>query len=209
MRERKWQILVGLLILALLALYVATNARTDTLADQNRQLSEELQESNLRSQQVSKELQETQANVTRLTEELNSRAEFEDKVLSIGRNGSPSRGISRPDIVASYNMTATAYGSQPINGGCGTGLSAIGEAPVEERTIAVDPNVIPLHSKVLIVCPSRPEINGIYRAEDTGGDIGGSRVDIYFDDIFTDPMVAHHRMMDFGTKDIIVHVLKD
>ncbi len=53
--------------------------------------------------------------------------------------------------------------------------TATGTIPAPGRTIAVDPSVIPLGSKV--------EINGhVYVAEDTGGAIRGNKIDIYVAD---------------------------
>ena len=118
-----------------------------------------------------------------------------------------SRGEPRPSVVASYNMSATAYGNHTMNGGSGDGKISVGGAPVEGRTLAVDPSVIPLGSRVLVMCASRPEVNGVYIAEDVGGDITGGRVDIYFDDMSVDPYQAHKRMMSFGVRDVTVHVL--
>lgn len=51
--------------------------------------------------------------------------------------------------------------------------------PQERRTIAVDPSVIPLKSKVYVTCDTWPSINGIYIAEDTGGLIKGNRIDMF------------------------------
>ena len=54
------------------------------------------------------------------------------------------------------------------------GITYIGTQATEGRTIAVDPDVIPLGSTV--------EINGQeYIAEDIGGAIWGNRIDIYMD----------------------------
>lgn len=53
--------------------------------------------------------------------------------------------------------------------------TATGTVPMPGRTIAVDPGVIPLGSRV--------EINGhVYIAEDTGGAIRGNKIDIYVAD---------------------------
>lgn len=53
--------------------------------------------------------------------------------------------------------------------------TATGTVPMPGRTIAVDPSVIPLGSKV--------EINGhVYIAEDTGGAIRGNKIDIFVAD---------------------------
>ena len=54
------------------------------------------------------------------------------------------------------------------------GITATGTVPVQGRTIAVDEDVIPYGSEVII--------NGhTYRAEDCGGSIVGNRIDVYFD----------------------------
>lgn len=53
------------------------------------------------------------------------------------------------------------------------------------RTIAVDPNVIPLGTKVVIE-------GVVYVAEDTGSDIKGNRIDIFIND--------HDEALDLGKK---------
>lgn len=60
---------------------------------------------------------------------------------------------------------ATAYSGDPI--------TATGTTPQVGRTIAVDPKVIPLGSKVYI------EGMGTFIAEDTGGVIKGNIIDIF------------------------------
>lgn len=61
------------------------------------------------------------------------------------------------------------------------------------RTIAVDPDVIPYGSKVLIG-------DTVFVAEDCGGGISGDEIDIYFD--------GHDRVEDFGVKYIHVFIVK-
>lgn len=65
------------------------------------------------------------------------------------------------------------------NGGW-AGTTALGVKPSPGRTIAVDPSVIPLGSYVTLVFsdPKLQQYNGTYRAEDTGGNIKGNRVDV-------------------------------
>lgn len=61
------------------------------------------------------------------------------------------------------------------------------------RTIAVDPRVIPLGSKV--------RMNGReYVAEDTGGAIKGKQIDLF--------MGSHNEAMRFGKKFIDVYIEK-
>ena len=64
----------------------------------------------------------------------------------------------------------TAYGIDCL--GC-TGITKSGTVPQTGRTIAVDPTVIPLGSKVLID-------GQVYIAEDTGGAIQGKVIDLFY-----------------------------
>lgn len=62
---------------------------------------------------------------------------------------------------------------------------AIGEELKEGYSIAVDPNVIPYRTEVII--------NGkTYKAQDCGGAIKGNRIDVYFEN--------HARALEFGVK---------
>ncbi|MGM0846870.1 MAG: 3D domain-containing protein [Bacillota bacterium] len=71
-------------------------------------------------------------------------------------------------------FVVTAYTNRPEEGT--NGITASGNPTVAGRTIAVDPAVIPLGTKV--------EINGnIYTAEDTGGAIDNKRIDIFMEDL--------------------------
>lgn len=71
-----------------------------------------------------------------------------------------------------------------------TASGAIAEA---QRTIAVDPSVIPLGSRVYI--------NDVeYYAEDTGGLITGNRIDIYFE--------SHEEALEFGVQSALVYVIE-
>ena len=72
------------------------------------------------------------------------------------------------------SVEATAYSH-----GCGNGdgYTATMTRPVEGRTIAVDPDIIPLGSEVYV------EGWGWMIAEDTGGAIKGEIIDIFVDDV--------------------------
>lgn len=72
-----------------------------------------------------------------------------------------------------------------------TATGAVAEAGT---TIAVDPDIIPYGTKV--------KINGhIYIAQDTGGAINGSRIDVYHDD--------HAAALTFGVQEAEVFILKE
>ena len=65
------------------------------------------------------------------------------------------------------------------------GPTASGKMPKAGRTIAVDPKIIPLGTKVVI--------NGkTYTAEDTGSAIKNKRIDVYFD--------SHQAALNFGVQ---------
>lgn len=90
-------------------------------------------------------------------------------------------------------FNATAYCG--CAGCCGSagGHTASGTTPTAGRTIATDPSVIPLGSKVLIDGKE-------YVAEDTGGAIGGKRVDIFFS--------SHSEALQFGRRSVEVSIKK-
>jgi 3D (Asp-Asp-Asp) domain-containing protein len=78
------------------------------------------------------------------------------------------------------NVTLTAYSAGPAStgkskGDSGYGVTASGTTVQEGRTIAVDPDVIPLGWWVYI------EGLGFRRAEDTGGAVNGKKIDVYYD----------------------------
>ena len=77
--------------------------------------------------------------------------------------------------------------------GTSDGLTSTETIATEGRTIAVDPNVIPLGSIV--------EINGVsYVAEDIGGAIKNNRIDIFFN--------SHDDAREFGRQYLDVHIIR-
>jgi len=94
------------------------------------------------------------------------------------------------DYSESLNMEATAY--LPTDGG-GAGITAMG-IPATYGIVAVDPDVIPLGSRVYI--PGYGEA----LAADTGGAIYGNRIDLCMED--------YYQAMDFGRRNVTVFVLK-
>jgi 3D (Asp-Asp-Asp) domain-containing protein len=104
-------------------------------------------------------------------------------------NQIPSRGAGERFLVCD----ATAY--------CYTGYRTASMTwPSEGRTIAVDPRVIPLRSKVYVSCDTWPRVNGIYIAEDTGGLIKGNKIDIY--------MIDRNQALQWGRRRVQVRVLE-
>lgn len=84
-----------------------------------------------------------------------------------------------------YKVKCTAYCACAKCNGPYAGQTALGVKPKPGRTIAVDPKLIKLGSKVVIDGKT-------YRAEDTGGAIKGKRIDIL--------MASHSTALDFGVQ---------
>lgn len=90
-----------------------------------------------------------------------------NELISRGAQTTVSRGGETINFQRAYLMRATAY---CIPGG----ITKTG-APVQWGVVAVDPNVIPLGSRVYV------DGYGSARALDTGGLIQGNRIDLYMD----------------------------
>lgn len=98
-----------------------------------------------------------------------------------------------PQLLGRFKLTA--YCTCPkCCGEYSDGMTATGTKATAGRTIAVDPKVIPLGSKVVI--------NGFeYTAEDTGGAIKGNRIDILFP--------THQDALNFGVQYAEVAIVKE
>ncbi|GGG08146.1 hypothetical protein GCM10010912_60940 [Paenibacillus albidus] len=112
------------------------------------------------------------------------------KVSASSNNVASKAGVDFEYKKVIKNVSMTAYSSEEP--GIGT-RTASGTRVTEGRTIAVDPNVIPMGWWVYI------EGLGFRRAEDTGGAIKGNKVDIYYDSL------SHAR--NFGRKSRTIYVI--
>ena len=99
-------------------------------------------------------------------------------ILVMGRSCEAAQVIYTPV----YECVATAYTAAPDE--CGRdysdpnfGITASGDF-VREGFIAVDPDIIPLHSLVYI--EGAGKFDGFYEAKDTGGGVKGERNDLKF-----------------------------
>lgn len=91
-------------------------------------------------------------------------------------------------------VTVTAYCPCPICCGKSDGITCSGVQAKSNRTIAVDPDVIPLGTEVYL------EGLGRFVAEDTGGVIKGNRIDIFMDD--------HNQALQFGLQEMKAHFVQ-
>ena len=104
--------------------------------------------------------------------------------------------VKEPEIervpLGEYRITAYC----PCEKCCGAwadGITYTGTEATEGRTIAVDPDVIPLGSIV--------EINGVeYVAEDVGGAIKGDRIDLYFN--------SHEDALEWGVQYLDIFLIE-
>ena len=93
-----------------------------------------------------------------------------------------------------WSFKTTAYCNCVECCGKSDGITKSGVKTQEGRTIAVDPDVIPLGSVV--------KIDGVeYIAEDIGGAIKGDRIDIYFDN--------HDRALEYGVQYCEVYMVEE
>ena len=113
----------------------------------------------------------------------------------------------RGDFTArkAIKMVATAYEAGPRStgkrpGDKGYGITASG-ARAKRGTVAVDPRVIPLGTKLYVksLTPGVPDY-GFAIAQDTGGAIKGNKIDLFMDTVW--------ECMQFGRRPVMVYILK-
>lgn len=99
--------------------------------------------------------------------------------------GNAANGLNGKNIKSLGQYRLTAYcPCRSCSEGWGSHTSS-GAIAASSHTVAVDPRVIPIGSKLLI--------NGVvYTAEDIGGAVKGNHIDIYFD--------THSQTREFGSR---------
>ena len=140
-----------------------------------------------------------------------------EKQNDINKNKEPAQTIQiinaqqeekykKPDVVSLGEFKITAYCScysccsqwalnRPVDkNGNEIVYGSVGEKLIAGKSIAIDPNVIPYGSEIII--------NGnTYIAQDTGGAIKGNRIDVYCDN--------HQEALEFGVKYAEVFLIND
>lgn len=112
------------------------------------------------------------------------------------------------------NMRATAYDLSVQS--CGKsrnhpeyGITRTGTRATPKKTVAVDPNTIPLGSLLYIEFPNEEnKRNGIYVAEDTGSAVKGDIIDIYLGEDEPGSNYIHRKCIEWGHKRVKVYVIK-
>lgn len=95
-----------------------------------------------------------------------------------------------------YDLSFESTGKRP--GDYGYGITASGTY-CKRGTVAVDPRVIPLGTKMFIVSADGSIVYGYCTAEDTGGAIKGNKVDLFYN--------SRAECMQFGRRNVIVYIL--
>lgn len=110
-----------------------------------------------------------------------------------GRKGTPVYAESHGKSLGKFVITAYCTCRVCCGVYSGGNRTASGTVPTSNRTIAVDTNVIPFRTKVVI--------NGqVYVAEDRGGAIKGKRIDMFF--------MTHKEALRWGRRTMEVYLAK-
>jgi 3D (Asp-Asp-Asp) domain-containing protein len=103
-------------------------------------------------------------------------------------------------IATAYDLSYESCGKYPSHPEYGITFS--GTRAVEGRTIAVDPEVITIGSRVYVQFPKEYEnLDGWYRAEDTGRKIKGHTIDVFFGE------AAATEAKRFGRREVSVKIV--
>ena len=134
--------------------------------------------------------------------------------MNIASSVSDSEGVQSNEAEGSLlRMRATAYDLSAAS--CGKdkghpeyGITFSGTRATVGRTVAVDPEVIPLGSSVRITFPQEYSyMDGVYVAEDTGRLIKGNSIDIFFGEDKNGSMEINKKAMQFGVRYVDVEII--
>lgn len=116
------------------------------------------------------------------------------EIVAYGTAGVVSRGGQQIRYTQELELVATGYTAGPESNPGSSGLTYTG-IPAARGIAAVDPNVIPLYTRLYV------EGYGFALAADIGGAIKGNRIDLCFDTV--DEALA------WGVRPVKVYVLQD
>jgi 3D (Asp-Asp-Asp) domain-containing protein len=132
----------------------------------------------------------------------NTYNQVKDTVYKKDRNITTSRSNYVRMRASAYSLDVSDTGkskSHPAYGITKTGTKA-----TYRRTIATDPKVIPLGSKVYIEFPEPyTYMNGNYIAEDTGGAIKGNKIDVFMGE------GKRKQCIEFGIREVKTTIIRE
>lgn len=125
--------------------------------------------------------------------------EFGTKQYAVSRGGSRDSASYSKVITmnaSAYDLSFASTGKRPGDYWYGKTASGTYARP---GTVAVDPKVIPLGTKLYVESMDSTPDYGFANAEDTGGAIKGNRIDLFFN--------SNRDAMNFGRRSVKVYIL--
>lgn len=193
-----------IIILIFIVIFITNNLiieQNKTLEYQNKhnEFQKNIQNLNDEIEKYKNENKEQQTILNELLTYEQSLKEFKEK-------------LDNSDIfkVTSYDLSIQSCGKAITSRGYGltrTGFDLRGKNWREARTIACDPNVIPLGSRVYIkfLDENYKIYNNVYIANDTGSAIKGNRIDLFQGDF--ESYYPHKITIDFGITEAKIVIL--
>lgn len=142
--------------------------------------------------EVSRDLISTQ----RISNPVNEVKAVGTREVKYTSNGSFSYSKKITCTATAYDLSFASCGKRP--GDRGYGITASGTY-AKYGTVAVDPRVIPLGTKMYIETSDGSIVYGYCTAEDTGGAIKGNKVDLFYP--------SNSQCMQFGRRSVNVYIL--
>jgi 3D (Asp-Asp-Asp) domain-containing protein len=142
------------------------------------------------------------------TEDTIKQVETKISSLQINKKNEVIESLGSFEATA-YDLSIQSTGKEVGDVGYGitaNGTSLIGKSRIDAMAVAVDPNIIPLGTKLLLKFKGDNEkYTGIYTAVDTGSAIKGNIVDVFVGDYGS--KLAHQNTWNFGRKDVEVYII--
>jgi len=119
----------------------------------------------------------------------------------VEREAVTPRGEGMSVKLTAYDLSVASCAKLPSHPEYG--ITASGKRVQERHTVAVDPKVIPLGTRLYLQFPEPyADMSGEYTAEDTGSGVKGKHIDVYLGESVTD------ECMQFGVRQGVVWVLE-
>ena len=128
-----------------------------------------------------------------------------DKIISVGSSFQLGAVLPREQLeskkcmvmnASAYDLSFESCGKYP--GDYGYGITATG-MQARYGVVAVDPNVIPLGTKLYVTSADGSIVYGCAIAGDTGGGIKGNKIDLFYN--------SRTEALNFGRRNMVVYIL--
>lgn len=204
-KKKVASIILTAVVASSVSIGVSNYIHNKDLQEKDIQIQELKEQMNSQSSEIQKRNEEYETK-TRELEVLNQQNEKLKNELEHTRE-EVSRGARNLDvIVTAYDLSKQSCGKFVGEHGYGitaTGKNLQGHSVWSAKAIAVDPNFIPLGSKVQISFnnPRFKKYNGIYTAVDTGSAIKGNKIDLFMGEN------SNREALNFGVQNAQIRLL--